>query len=49
MTMLENESQDSTTTVFPLDGAGNPTGPAFPITANNSNNGMFGGIYLQDE
>ena len=48
--LLENESQDATTTVFPVDGAGNPTGqPAFPITANNSNHGFFGGLYLQDE
>jgi outer membrane receptor protein involved in Fe transport len=47
--LLENESQNSTTTVFPVDGAGNPTGPAFPITANNANYGVFGGIYLQDE
>jgi outer membrane receptor protein involved in Fe transport len=35
--------------VFPTDGSGNPTGPAFPITANNSNYGVFAGIYLQDE
>jgi outer membrane receptor protein involved in Fe transport len=49
LTLLENESQDTTTTVFPVDGAGNPTGPAFPITANNANYGVFGGIYLQDE
>jgi outer membrane receptor protein involved in Fe transport len=49
-TLLENESQDTTTTVFPVDGNGNPTGqPAQPITANNSNYGVFGGIYLQDE
>jgi outer membrane receptor protein involved in Fe transport len=48
--LLENDSQDTTTTVFPVDGAGNPTGqPAFPITANNSNYGIFGGLYLQDE
>ena len=48
--LLENESQDTTTTVFPVDSAGNPTGqPAFPITANNSNYGIFGGLYLQDE
>ena len=49
LALLENESQDTTTTVFPVDGAGNPTGPAFPITANNANYGVFGGIYLQDE
>ena len=49
VTLLENESQDTTTTVFPVDGAGNPSGGAFPINANNSNYGIFGGIYLQDE
>jgi len=47
--LLENESQDTTTTVFNLDGAGNPTGNAHPINANNSNYGIFGGVYLQDE
>jgi outer membrane receptor protein involved in Fe transport len=49
ISLLENESQDTTTAVFPVDGAGNPTGAAFPINANNSNYGIFGGIYLQDE
>ena len=49
ITLLENESQDTTTTVFNLDSAGNPVGNAYPIQANNSNYGVFGGIYLQDE
>jgi outer membrane receptor protein involved in Fe transport len=40
---------DSTTTVFPLDATGAPTGPAFPIGDNNSLNGEFYGFYLQDE
>jgi outer membrane receptor protein involved in Fe transport len=49
ITLLENESQDTTTTVFNLDAAGNPVGNAYPIDANNSNYGVFGGLYLQDE
>jgi outer membrane receptor protein involved in Fe transport len=49
ITLLENESQDTTTTVFNLDPAGNPVGNAYPINANNSNYGVFGGLYLQDE
>jgi len=49
ITLLENESQDTTTTVFNVNAAGTPTGNAFPIQANNSNYGVFGGIYLQDE
>ena len=49
ITLLENESQDTKTTVFNLDAAGNPVGNAYPITANNSNYGLFGGLYLQDE
>jgi outer membrane receptor protein involved in Fe transport len=40
---------DSTTTVFRVDGNGNPTGPAFPIADNNNLNGQFYGLYLQDE
>jgi len=39
----------STTTVFPTDAGGDPTGPAFPIEDNNSIQGLFYGIYLQDE
>jgi outer membrane receptor protein involved in Fe transport len=45
----ESVAQDSTSTVFPVDGAGNPTGPAFPIVNNNTIYGIFSGIYLQDE
>jgi outer membrane receptor protein involved in Fe transport len=45
----ESVSADSTTTVFPVDGAGNPTGPAFPITDNSTLHGIFAGVYLQDE
>ena len=49
MLLGEFVNADSTTTVFPVDDSGNPTGPAFPIADNNSLNGMFAGIYLQDE
>jgi outer membrane receptor protein involved in Fe transport len=45
----ESLMQNSTATVFPVDGAGNPTGPAFPIANNSSIYGIFAGIYLQDE
>jgi outer membrane receptor protein involved in Fe transport len=49
--MLLNETLTSatTTTVFPVDGAGNPTGPAFPISDNGVQHAFFGGVYLQDE
>ena len=40
---------DSTTTVFNLDGAGNPTGSPFAITDNHRLHGLFAGVYLQDE
>jgi outer membrane receptor protein involved in Fe transport len=42
-------TSDTTTTVFPVDGAGNETGPAFPITDNNHSQALFAGMYLQDE
>jgi outer membrane receptor protein involved in Fe transport len=45
----ESVSADSTTTVFPVDTAGNPTGPAFPISDDESLHGLFAGVYLQDE
>jgi outer membrane receptor protein involved in Fe transport len=49
MFLGEFVNADSTTTVFPVDGSGNPTGPAFPIVDNNKLNGQFYGLYLQDE
>jgi outer membrane receptor protein involved in Fe transport len=49
MALDESVSADSTTTVFNLDGAGNPTGSPFPIADNNTLHGLFAGIYLQDE
>ncbi|HEV2693139.1 MAG TPA: TonB-dependent receptor [Verrucomicrobiae bacterium] len=41
--------EDSATTVFPVDGNGTPTGPAFPIVDDNNLHGLFTGMYLQDE
>lgn len=49
MALDESVSADSTTTVFNLDGAGNPTGSPFPIADNNTLHGLFAGFYLQDE
>jgi outer membrane receptor protein involved in Fe transport len=45
----ESVTADSTTTVFPVDGDGDPTGPAFPIMDNHRLYGLFAGLYLQDE
>ena len=42
-------SADSTTTVFPVDANGNPTGGAFPITQDGVQHALFLGFYLQDE
>ncbi len=49
MVLGESVAQDSTSTVFPVDRAGNPTGAAFPIVNNNTIYGIFSGIYLQNE
>ena len=41
---------NATTTVFPVDGNGNPTGGTLPPFVNNNTlHGIFAGIYLQDE
>jgi outer membrane receptor protein involved in Fe transport len=45
----ESVSAHSTTTVFPVDGSGNPTGEPFPITDRNVSHAIFAGIYIQDE
>jgi hypothetical protein len=45
----ESVSADSTTTVFPVDGDGNPTGPVFPIADRERLSALFAGAYLQDE
>ncbi len=49
--MLLDESVDATsaTTVFPVDAAGNPTGPAFTLGDKSTLHGLFAGVYLQDE
>ena len=46
-----DESVDavSATTVFPVDDAGNPDGPAFTINDRETLHGLFYGAYLQDE
>lgn len=50
MVLDEVLSAHSTTTVFPVDASGNPTGgPAFPITDNSVPHALFFGLYLQDE
>ena len=49
MLLDESLSSHSTTTVFPVDVNGDPTGPAFPITDNNVPHALFAGVYLQDE
>jgi outer membrane receptor protein involved in Fe transport len=40
---------NSTTTVFPVDGSGNPTGGAFNITDDSRISALYTGVYLQDE
>jgi len=49
MFLGEYVTSDSTTTVFPVDSDGNPTGAAFPIVDNGNLHGFFTGMYLQDE
>jgi outer membrane receptor protein involved in Fe transport len=49
MVLDETVAADSTTTVFPVDGSGNPTGTASPIVDNHVLHGLFYGVYLQDE
>jgi outer membrane receptor protein involved in Fe transport len=45
----ESVDADSTTTVFPVDASGNPTGPTFPVVDDETLHGLFAGVYLQDE
>ncbi|MGA2015368.1 MAG: TonB-dependent receptor [Opitutaceae bacterium] len=45
----ESVDANSTTTVFPVDAAGDPTGPAYPIAYDELLHGIFAGAYLQDE
>lgn len=45
----EGVSAHTTTTVFPVDPSGNPTGAPFPITDDSFLHGIFAGVYAQDE
>ncbi len=48
--LLDDEvSVHTVTSVFPVDGDGNPTGGAFPISDNGVEHALFAGVYLQDE
>ena len=49
MSLYESLESNTTTTVFPVDGAGNPTGPAYPIEDDSAQRDFFNGVYLQDE
>jgi len=49
MLLNESVSANSATTVFPVDAAGNPTGPAFTVADHGKLHGLFAGVYLQDE
>jgi hypothetical protein len=49
MLLDEYVSAASATTVFNLDGAGNPTGAPFAIPDSEVLHGLFAGGYLQDE
>lgn len=49
MTLDEILYADTTTTVFPVDDDGDPTGPAFPIVQDGVQHALFLGAYAQDE
>lgn len=49
MVLQEGLTADTTTTVFPEDANGDPTGPAFPLVQNGTQQALFLGSYLQDE
>jgi outer membrane receptor protein involved in Fe transport len=49
MFLQEYLTADTTTTVFPVDSNGNPTGPAFPIVQDSVSHALYAGVYLQDE
>jgi outer membrane receptor protein involved in Fe transport len=52
MALYESVSADSTTAVFPVDGAGNispPGAPAESIDQENEPHALYAGVYLQDE
>jgi outer membrane receptor protein involved in Fe transport len=45
----ESVDADSSTTVFPVDAAGDPTGSSYPVVDRETLHGVFAGAYLQDE
>ena len=45
----ESVSADTTTTVFPVDANGDPTGPKLAIADRDRLHGLFAGAYVQDE
>jgi outer membrane receptor protein involved in Fe transport len=47
--LSESVKADSTTSVFPVDDNGDPTGPSYLVTDNHELYGLFAGVYLQDE
>ncbi len=49
MVLDEYLSANTTTTVFPVDGNGNPTGGAYPIAQDGVQHALFFGVYVQDE
>ncbi len=49
MLLEEHLNADTTTTVFPVDDAGNPTGASYPIAENGAQHALFIGLYAQDE
>ena len=49
MLLAEHLTADTTTTVFPVDDNGDPTGSPFPIVNNGTQHALFFGLYLQDE
>lgn len=49
MLLEASAASSATTTVFPVDGNGNATGPAFNVVDHQRLHGRFAGLYLQDE
>ena len=49
MVLAEHLTADTTTTLFPVDANGDPTGAPFPIVDNHVSHAVFFGAYLQDE
>jgi len=49
MVLAEKLQATTTTTVFPVDDNGDPTGPQFPIVDHSREHANFLGGYLQDE